>query len=59
MHNNRSSFFGVIYLIIGLVLAYTHGYLAGLTTIANLFSALLAIVAWPLLLLGVNLRLTL
>lgn len=58
MHN-RSSNFGIIYLIIGLVVAYSNGYLVGLTSIGNLLSALLAILAWPLLLLGVNLRITL
>ena len=58
MHN-RSSTFGIIYLVIGLILAYSNGYLVGLTTIGNLLSALLAILAWPLLLLGVNLHIAL
>lgn len=58
MHN-RSSSFGIIYLIIGLVVAYSNGYLVGLTVIGNLISALLAILAWPLVLLGVNLHVTL
>jgi uncharacterized membrane protein YhdT len=55
----RSSAISTIYLIIGLVVAYSHGYLAGLTTISNLVSALLAIIAWPLLLIGVNLHIVL
>lgn len=59
MRNSSSGGIGVIYLIIGLVIAYTHGYLAGLTTIGNLFSALLAILGWPLVLLGVNLHVAL
>ncbi len=60
MHTrNRSSTFGIIYLVIGLILAYTNGYLAGLTNIGNLLSALLAILVWPLLLLGVNLHISL
>lgn len=58
MHN-RSSSLGIIYLIIGLVVAYSNGYLEGLTSVSNLLSALLAIIGWPLLLLGVNLRITL
>lgn len=55
----RSSSIGIIYLIIGLVVAYTNGYLVGLTNIGNLISALFAILAWPLVLLGVNLHVTL
>jgi hypothetical protein len=48
---------GVIYLIIGVVVASNRGYLVDLGTIAHLLSAALAIVLWPLLLLGVNLQL--
>jgi uncharacterized membrane protein YhdT len=45
----------IVYLLIGLLVAYQHGYLAGLTTIGRIFSALLAVVLWPLVLLGVHL----
>jgi uncharacterized membrane protein YhdT len=45
----------VVYLLIGLLVAYQHGYLAGLTTLGRLFSAVLAVVLWPLVLLGVHL----
>jgi hypothetical protein len=55
----HSSIAGFIYLVIGLVIANMHGYLVALTAGANLLSALLAIVAWPLLLVGVNLHLAL
>lgn len=47
---------GLIYLIIGIVLASTHHYLAHVATIKLILAALLAIVLWPLLLLGVNLH---
>ncbi len=50
---------GLIYLIIGLIVANSHGYFVALTSGGNLLSAMLAIVAWPLVLLGVNLHLVL
>lgn len=54
---NGISISGLIYLIIGLVVASNRGYLGDLSTIAHILSALLAIMLWPLLLLGVNLHL--
>ncbi len=54
---NGISISGLIYFIIGLVVASNRGYLGDLSTIAHILSALLAIVLWPLLLLGVNLHL--
>ena len=53
----HTSIAGFIYLIVGLVVAYNHGYLVGLTTINNLLSGLMAILIWPLVLLNVNLHL--
>jgi len=55
----HSSTAGLIYLIIGLIVANSQGYFVNLASGGNLLSALLAIVAWPLLLLGVNLHLAL
>lgn len=54
----RISIFGVIYLIIGLVVAGNRGYLVDLGNISHLVSALIAILLWPLALLGVSLRVT-
>jgi hypothetical protein len=48
--------FPAIYLIIGLVIASTHHYLHRLATVRGLGSGLLAIILWPLVLLGVNLH---
>lgn len=48
--------FGLVYVILGLIVANNHGYLA-IQTLGNALSAILAILLWPLLLLGVNLRL--
>ena len=46
----------VIYIIIGVVVASNRGYLGDLGQISHLLSAFLAVVLWPLVLLGVNLR---
>ena len=45
----------VLYLIIGIVIAWDHGYL-GLGWLRAFGSAILAIFAWWLILLGVNLH---
>jgi hypothetical protein len=47
----------IIYLIIGAIVASDRGYLNNLGTVAHLVSALVAILVWPLVLLGVNLHL--
>ena len=54
---NRISIGGLIYLIIGVIMASNRGYLSGLGSIPHILSAILAITLWPLLLLGVNLHL--
>jgi hypothetical protein len=43
-------------LVIGVLLAASHHYLAHISTIKTVVSAGLAIVLWPLLLLGINLH---
>jgi hypothetical protein len=45
----------VLYLIVGIVIAWDHGYL-GLGWLRTVASALLAIFLWWLVLLGVNLH---
>jgi hypothetical protein len=54
------SFFGSIvsfvYLVVGVVIADSHKYFVHLSTIKPLVSAALAIVLWPLILVGVNLH---
>jgi hypothetical protein len=54
---NRISIGGIIYIIVGVIMASNRGYLSDLGSIAHILSAILAIVLWPLLLLGVNLHL--
>jgi hypothetical protein len=54
------SFFGSItsfvYLVVGAVIADDHKYFAHMSTIKPIASAALAVVLWPLVLLGVNLH---
>jgi hypothetical protein len=45
-----------VYVIVGVVVASQHHYLAHLDTFNHIVSAALAILLWPLLLLGVNLN---
>ncbi len=53
-----SGVIGLVYMIIGVVVASSHGYLASaLTSIPHLISVILAIFLWPAILLGANLHL--
>jgi hypothetical protein len=52
----RPSFLGLVYLIVGVALAANKNYFDSLGTIRALVSAVLAIVLWPLLLLGIDLH---
>jgi hypothetical protein len=49
---------GLIYLAIGIFVAASKDYLDNLETVKRVLSALLAILLWPLLLLGIDLRIT-
>ena len=55
----RYSWGGIIYIIIGVFLASNRGYLTNLDSLSSILSALLAIVLWPLLLVGVSLHISL
>ncbi len=52
----RISLSSLIWLAVGVLVASAHHYLANVGTIKLIVSALLAIVLWPLLLLGINLH---
>jgi hypothetical protein len=54
MHEYGVSLFGILYLLIGVVVALTNGY--AIHTIGELLSFVLAILLWPLVLLNVNLH---
>jgi hypothetical protein len=55
--SRSSSLIGIVYLVVGLVVASGHAFLANLTAVMPIVSAALAVVLWPLVLLGVNLHL--
>ena len=52
----RISLFGLVYLVIGLVVAANDNYLRNLDTVRAVVSAVLAILLWPLVLLGIDLH---
>jgi hypothetical protein len=52
----RPSLLGIIYLIIGVALAADRNYFDSLDTVREIASAVLAILLWPLLLLGIDLH---
>ena len=47
---------GLIYLAIGVFVAASKNYLGNIETVERVLSAVLAILLWPLLLLGIDLR---
>jgi hypothetical protein len=53
--SGKHSWLTVIWVIVGLVVAWTHTYIA-LYVLKLVLSALLAIFLWPLILLGVSLH---
>lgn len=57
MRSRSSSILGIVYLVIGVVVASSHSYFVHLTTVMPILSALLAVFLWPLVLLGVSLHL--
>ncbi len=52
----RPSLLGIVWLIIGVAIAADRDYLQKLDTVRRIASAVLAILLWPLLLLGIDLH---
>ena len=52
----RPSFIGLVYIVVGVAVAAQKHYFKDLDTIRLIASAILAIVLWPLLLLGIDLH---
>jgi hypothetical protein len=52
----RISAVGVIYLVVGAVVAATHDYFESIDTLKRFLSAVLAVVLWPLILIGIDLH---
>ena len=47
---------GLVYIIVGVAIAATHHYFSHLGSLRAIVSAILAVVLWPLVLLGINLH---
>jgi hypothetical protein len=52
----RLNLLAVIYLVAGAIVAATHHYFTHLHTIQQFGSAVLAVLLWPLIFLGINLH---
>jgi hypothetical protein len=46
----------LVYLVVGFLVANSHHYFAHLRSAKQIVSAVLAVLLWPLVLLGINLR---
>jgi hypothetical protein len=57
MRTNLSSIVGIVYLVIGVIVASSHAFFTNLNAVAPIVSAILAVLLWPLVLLGVDLHL--
>jgi nitrate reductase NapE component len=54
----RTTFLLLVYLVIGVVVAYAEDYLDNVDRTKPLISAILAIVLWPLVLVGFDVKVT-
>jgi hypothetical protein len=52
----RPRFLGLVYLVVGIAVAATHDYFEKLNTLRLVLSAILAVLLWPLVLLGIDLH---
>ena len=57
MRSGPSSLVSLVYLVVGLVVASSHAFVGNLNAVMPILSAVLAVVLWPLVLLGVDLHL--
>jgi len=49
---------GIVYLVLGLLVAASQNYFDHLTTVGRVLSAIIAVIIWPLLLFGIDVRIT-
>jgi len=49
---------GIVYLVLGLLVAASQNYFDHLTTLGRVLSAIIAVIIWPLLLFGIDVRIT-
>jgi hypothetical protein len=52
----RNSLLGLVYLVIGIVVAASNDYFKNIDTAKRILSAVLAVLLWPLVLLDVDLH---
>ncbi len=52
----RISLLGIVYLVVGAFIASSHHYFSNVHGIRGVVSAVLAILLWPLILLGIDLH---
>lgn len=50
------SWIGIIYLIVGVVVAVDRNYFRGINNVEEVVEAILAVILWPLVLLGIDMR---
>lgn len=58
MRSGSSSIVGIVWIVIGLIVASSHAFFVHLNAVTPILSAILAVLLWPLVLLGVNLHLS-
>ena len=49
---------GIVYLVLGLIVAASQNYFDHLSTVGRLLSAIIAVIIWPLLLFGIDVRIS-
>ena len=52
----RPSFLGLVYIVVGVAVAASYDYFKNLDTLRRIASAILAVLLWPLLLIGIDLH---
>ena len=52
----RPSFLGLVYIVVGVAVAASYDYFKNLETFRRIASAVLAVLLWPLLLIGIDLH---
>jgi hypothetical protein len=59
MNRSGASLLPLIWLVVGIVVAATHHFFEHLSTVGAILSAILAVILWPLILLGVKIAIVL
>jgi len=55
---SSASLLPIIWIVIGVIVAASHAFFVHLNAVTPILSAILAVLLWPLVLLGVNLHLS-